>query len=112
MTEQVHKNMPEQNRNLKTFKSYVIGFCSALILTLIAFYITAEHSFSHGTLCWILVILALIQFFVQTGFFLRLNASPEGRWEAVPFAFVILVVLVIFFGSIWIMYNLSYFMGS
>ncbi len=112
MTIQSHKNMPEQNKNLKTFKSYMIGFCLALILTLIAFYITAEHSFSSNALYGWLSILALIQLIVQAMCFLRLNAGQEGRWELMPFLFTVLIVVVILGGSLWIMYNLNYFMGS
>ncbi len=111
MTIEIHKNMPEQNRNLKTFKSYVIGFCSALILTLIAFYITAEHSFSNNALYACLFVLAIIQLIVQVMCFLRLNAGQEGRWELMPFVFTLLVVIVVVGGSLWIMYNLNYFMS-
>ena len=111
MTES-HSSMPEQNKNLKTFKSYLIGFGCALILTLIAFYIAAAHILSGNLLYTVLIILAVIQLFVQSAFFLRLNASPEGRWDLMPFLFTCLILLVIVLGSMWIMNNLNYFMSN
>ena len=104
--------MPEKDKSLKTFKSYVIGFVLALVLTLLSFYLTAKHSFTPNILTLVLIVLAVAQLIVQVVFFLRLNASPEGRWELMPFLFTIVIVVVILAGSLWIMYNLNYNMGS
>jgi cytochrome o ubiquinol oxidase operon protein cyoD len=105
-------NIQEQDKSIKTLKSYLIGFGCAIILTLIAFYISAAHILSGNLLYLVLIILAVIQLFVQSMFFLRLNASAEGRWDLMPFLFTCLILLVIVLGSLWIMNNLNYFMGS
>lgn len=105
-------NMPKKDHNLKTLKSYLIGFAGSIILTLIAFYLSAAHILTGNLLYTVLIILAVIQLFVQSTFFLRLNASPEGRWDLMPFLFTCLVLLVIVIGSLWIMNNLNYFMSS
>lgn len=98
----------KKNKNLKTFKSYVIGFVLSLLLTLVSFYIAAKHTLPAQDLIGTLMILAVMQLVVQAVFFLRLNASPEGRWNLMPFLFVVLIVLVLVFGSLWIMANLNY----
>jgi cytochrome o ubiquinol oxidase subunit IV len=92
----------------KTLKAYVIGFILCVILTVIPFFIVANHSFSAKALYLALAVFAVLQLFVQVTFFLRLNASAEGRWNLMPFLFSIFVVIVLVGGSFWIMYNLNY----
>ena len=98
----------KKDKNLKSLNSYVLGFLLSLILTLIAFFVVAKHSLPQVDLMATLMVLAVVQLFVQVVFFLRLNATPEGRWNLMPFLCAILIVLVLVFGSIWIMANLNY----
>lgn len=92
----------------KTLTTYLIGFLLCVVLTLIPFYMTAHHSISDKGLYIALAIFAVLQLFVQVTFFLRLNASAEGRWNLMPFLFALFVVLVLVGGSFWIMWNLNY----
>lgn len=92
----------------KTTKSYLIGLISSLVLTLIAFALVGNHMLSNQSLYIALSLLAIMQLFAQVTFFLRLNSSPEGRWNLMPFLFTIIVILVLVGGSLWIMYNLNY----
>lgn len=111
-TEPTHK----MTSGIKTLKAYVLGLILALVLTFASFglawmhqeHASHAHLFSPAGLMFVLMILALVQLFVQVVCFLRLNASPEGRWELMPFLFVIFVVVVIAGGSIWIMWSLNY----
>lgn len=98
----------KKDKNLKSLNAYVIGFVLSLLLTLIAFYITSHHSLEPKTLITILMLLALVQLIVQVVFFLRLNATEEGKWSLMPFLFTVLIVLVLVIGSLWIMINLNY----
>lgn len=98
----------KKDKNLKSLRSYVVGFVISLLLTLIAFYITSHHSLDAKTLTVMLMVLALVQLIIQVVFFLRLNATEEGRWSLMPFLFTILIVLVLVIGSLWIMINLNY----
>ena len=95
-------------RGMKNLKAYIIGLVLSLILTLTSFTLVGRHMMSTDHLYIFLVLLALIQLFVQVVCFLRLNASPEGRWELMPFLFTIFIVLILVFGSLWIMTNLNY----
>ena len=95
-------------RGMKTLKAYIIGLVLSLILTLTSFVLAGEHLLSTDSLYIFLMLLAVVQLFVQVVCFLRLNSSPEGRWELMPFLFVIVIVLVLVIGSMWIMFNLNY----
>ena len=95
-------------RGAKTLRSYIIGLILSLLLTLTSFILTGRHMMSTTHLYIFLTLLAILQLFVQVVCFLRLNASPEGRWNLMPFLFTILIVLVLVGGSLWIMINLNY----
>lgn len=92
----------------KTLKAYLTGLVLCVILTLAAFAIVAKQTLSVNTMYIALAILAIVQFIVQVVFFLRLNASPEGKWNLMPFLFALLVIVILVGGSLWIMYNLNY----
>lgn len=92
----------------KTLPIYLLGFVLSLVLTAMAFFVVAFRWGDPIHLYLTVAILALIQLFVQVVCFLRLNASPEARWNLVSFVFTIVVVLVLVGGSMWIMYNLNY----
>ncbi len=95
-------------RGEKTLASYIVGFVLCLILTIIPFILVGKYLLSTKELYVILTILAIAQLFVQTAFFLRLNTSPSGRWTLMAFLFAVFVVVVLVFGSLWIMFNLNY----
>jgi len=92
----------------KTLKSYLIGLGSSLTLTIIAFALVANHLLADQSLYILLAVLAILQLFAQVTFFLRMNTSPEGRWNLMPFLFTIFVAAILVGGSLWIMYNLNY----
>lgn len=92
----------------KTFKSYVIGFLLSLVLTWLAFRLVGGRLLSDTHLYIALTFLAFTQLIVQSVCFLRLNTSEEGRWDLLPFLFVILIMAILAGGTLWIMYNLNY----
>ena len=94
----------------KTLKSYLLGLGLSLLFTLIAFTMVAEHSMSRTTTYVCLAVLAIFQLIAQVICFLRMNMSAKGRWNSMPFIFTILIVGVLVGGSLWIMYNLNYYM--
>lgn len=104
----INESVTSDKRGVKTLKSYIIGLVLSLILTLTSFTLAGRHMMSTEHLYIFLMLLAVVQLFVQVVCFLRLNASPEGRWELMPFLFAILIVLVLVIGSMWIMANLNY----
>ena len=95
----------------KTKRIYLIGFLSCLVLTLIPFYAVILRATSRHNLLWIILIAALIQFFVQVICFLRMNyRNEQAKVNVLSLLFSAVVLLVIIGGSIWIMTSLNYFM--
>ena len=100
-----------------TLRLYTTGFVLSLCFTLLAFGLVEEHIhsghtvFSHPFLIGMTAVLALAQFFTQIYFFLHLGRETKPRWKLLVLCFMVLVVSIIVFGSIWIMYNLNYRMS-
>lgn len=103
-----HEMTQEQSSGQKTLAAYVVGFILCTVLTLIAFGLVQTKMLSTTNLYISLAALAIIQLFVQSVCFLRLNASSEGRWNLLPFLFALLIIAILVGGSLWIMYNLNY----
>lgn len=92
----------------KTLKSYMIGLALSLIFTMIAFECVGHHLLTHAHLYILLTVLALAQLLAQVVYFLRMNVTTAGQWNTMPFIFTLVIVLVLVFGTLWIMYNLNY----
>ncbi len=93
-------------------KSYLVGFLLSLGLTLAAYFMVSHHLGSGGVLMSIVVCLALVQLLVQLKFFLHLGSETKPRWNLLVFSFMLGVLLILVFGSLWIMYNLNYHHGG
>ena len=93
-------------------KSYLIGFLLSLCLTLAAYLMVSRHTSSNGVLVFGVVCLALVQLFVQLKFFLHLGSESKPKWNLLVFGFMLGVLLILVFGSLWIMYNLNYHHGG
>lgn len=91
-----------------TLRTYTVGFVSSIVLTLTAYLLVTHRALSHTILIGAVVVLALIQFLVQVVFFLHLGRETKPRWKLAVFLFMMMVVLILVFGSLWIMNNLNY----
>lgn len=88
--------------------TYINGYALSLYLTLTAYLAVTHHLFSNHTLIYCIIGLALLQFLVQVLFFLHLGHETRPRWKLVVFLFMLLIVGILVFGSLWIMSNLQY----
>jgi cytochrome o ubiquinol oxidase operon protein cyoD len=94
--------------------SYIAGFVLSLMLTLTAFllvnrHVSSHHSaISHSVLMTMLTGLALTQLLVQLIFFLHMDRESKPRWNLTVLMFAATVVVILVFGSLWIMNNLNY----
>ncbi len=91
-----------------TLRSYVTGFILSLGLTLAAYFIVVNHSFSMSAIIAWIVALALAQFLVQMLFFLHLGREKKPRWKLYVALYMVMVVTILVLGSLWIMSNLNY----
>lgn len=111
MTTHVANHHQESGGKAKTLSAYLVGLILSLGLTVFAFALVEFHWAASELLYPLLISLALIQLAVQSICFLRLNASPEGRWNLLPFLFALFIVFIMVGGSLWIMYHLNYNMS-
>lgn len=90
-----------------TFKSYFVGFILSIALTLGAYFLVVQHSFSRHALIWTLVGFGIAQALVQLLFFLHLGSESKPRWNLLVFLFMTLVLVIVVGGTIWIMLDLN-----
>jgi cytochrome o ubiquinol oxidase operon protein cyoD len=88
--------------------TYITGYLLSIYLTLTAYLLVRNRAFDHAWLVGFLVVLALLQFFVQLVYFLHLGLEKNSRWRLFVFGLMVLVVGILVGGSIWIMNNLNY----
>ena len=104
-----------RQKNMKgTLLSYMWGFLISLLLTFAAYiptfmHFTSKHAvFSHELLIPFVLILAIIQLFVQSLFFLHIFFEPTPRFRLIFFISTIGIVIMVVGGSMWIMNNLNH----
>ena len=97
--------------NNRTLISYITGFVLSLALTLTAYLLVSQHVLASGPLVTAIAVLAIVQLLVQLVLFLHLGSEPKPRWNLVVSLFAALVVVIVVFGSLWIMNNLNYHMS-
>ncbi|MBL4766835.1 MAG: cytochrome o ubiquinol oxidase subunit IV [Rhodobacteraceae bacterium] len=85
----------------------MIGFALSLALTGFAFWIMLGTTLSSGKTMTIIGVLAIVQLIVQMRFFLHIDRSKQKREDLDLILFSTLVLLIIVFGTVWIMGNLS-----
>lgn len=87
---------------------YLIGFVLSLLFTLVPYWLVTRDVTSGNLLLFGLALFAVLQVFVQLIFFLHLGKEKRPRWQSIAFASMVLVVVIVVFGSLWIMNNLDY----
>jgi cytochrome o ubiquinol oxidase subunit IV len=110
MSKDISPVVSARDQERGSFRAYVVGFVSSLVLTISAYLLVVNHQSGTGTngVLAAIVGLALVQFGVQLWFFLHLGQETKPRWKLLVLAFMIMVVLIMVFGSLWIMDNLNY----
>lgn len=108
----MNKTMTEERTYRKIYISYMVGFGLSLALTMAAFWMVAQHLESTWLQKEVLIaaisIMAVVQLIVQLVFFFHLGREQKPRLNSISFLFMLMVVVIIGFGSLWIMYNLNY----
>ena len=89
-------------------RGYLIGFVLAAGLTVVSFYI------ARSTLVWApsipiaLSVLAIAQMGVHLVFFLHMTSGPDNVNNLLALAFGLLIVMLLVFGSLWIMGHMNH----
>lgn len=104
-------NEPDYGTGQKKLGLYLVGFISCSVLTLFSFWSVMSQRFSKLEVLALIFSSACIQFLVQVIFFLRLTTQTEqGRTNIMTFLFTGVILISIILGSLWIMWNLNYYM--
>ena len=104
-------NEPDYGTGQKKIGLYLVGFISCSVLTLFSFWSVMSQRFSKLEVLALIFSSACIQFLVQVIFFLRLTTqTPQGRTNIMTFLFTGVILTSIICGSLWIMWNLNYYM--
>lgn len=90
-----------------TFGSYMIGFVLSVILTVIPFWLVMNGTLDTATTTVVILALAVVQIIVHMVYFLHMNGHVEGGWSMLAMIFTIIVVVIMFAGSLWVMYHLN-----
>lgn len=105
-------NEPDFGAGKKNLSMYLIGLISCVVLTLIAFGAVLCPRLTHLEIYLIILASACVQFIVQVLFFLRLTTStPQGKTNVMTLVFTGMILVSILIGSLWIMWNLNYYMA-
>jgi cytochrome o ubiquinol oxidase subunit IV len=88
-------------------QGYLIGFGLAALLTVAAFYIMRTHLIWGPGIPVALAVLAVAQIGVHLIFFLHITTDPDNTNNILALAFGILIVALVFGGSLWIMAHLN-----
>lgn len=100
--------MMASHEKVGTFKFYLLGFVLCIVLTLAAYFLVARQLLAGWNLIFAILGLGVIQMALQLLFFMHLGSETKPRWNLLIFFFMAMVVVVIVFGSIWIMYSVNY----
>jgi cytochrome o ubiquinol oxidase subunit IV len=98
---------PEHPSLAAELRGYIIGLVLAAALTAASFWALDEHVIYGPGIVMALIVLGLAQVGVHLVFFLHLTTSPDNTNNALALAFGVLIVSLIFFGSVWVMYHMN-----
>ncbi|MET0295662.1 MAG: cytochrome o ubiquinol oxidase subunit IV [Caulobacter sp.] len=88
-------------------RNYMIGLAFATALTIASFWAATTHLIWGPAVPVAIVVFAIAQMGVHLVFFLHITTGPDNTNNVLALAFGILVVFLIFAGSIWIMDHLN-----
>lgn len=87
---------------------YVKGFILSVILTAIPFALVMTKVISNNkTTVLVILAFAFVQVFVHMKYFLHMSGKSEGGWNMLALIFTVILVVIMFSGSVWVMYHLN-----
>jgi cytochrome o ubiquinol oxidase subunit IV len=88
-------------------RNYLLGLVFATILTVASFWAATSHMIWAPAVPVAIAVFAIAQMGVHLVFFLHITTGPDNTNNVLALAFGLLVVFLIFVGSIWIMDHLN-----
>lgn len=88
--------------------SYLIGLGLAVLLTVVAFFVSGTSLVWEPSIPIALMVLAIAQMGVHLVFFLHVTTGPESYNNVLALVFGVLIVFLLIVGSLWIMTHLNH----
>ena len=92
----------------QAIRGYLLGLALATLLTCVSFYIAQSTLVWQPSIPIALSVLALAQMGVHLVFFLHITSGPDNVNNVMALAFGLLIVMLLVFGSLWIMTHLDH----
>ena len=89
-------------------RGYLVGLVLATLLTCVSFYIAQSTLVWQPSIPIALSVLAIAQMGVHLVFFLHITSGPDNVNNVMALAFGLLIVMLLVFGSLWIMTHLNH----
>jgi cytochrome o ubiquinol oxidase operon protein cyoD len=89
-------------------RGYLVGLALATLLTCVSFYIARSTLVWQPSIPIALSVLALAQMGVHLVFFLHITSGPDSINNVMALAFGLLIVILLVFGSLWIITHLDH----
>jgi len=89
-------------------RGYLVGLALATLLTGVSFYIAQSTLVWQPSIPIALSVLALAQMGVHLVFFLHITSGPDSVNNVMALAFGLLIVILLVFGSLWIITHLDH----
>ena len=91
-----------------TFKGYMTGFILSVILTAIPFWLVMAKVIPDNKITTVVVLgVAVVQLLVHMVYFLHLDTTSEGGWNMLALIFTVMLLVIMFSGSLWVMYHMN-----
>jgi cytochrome o ubiquinol oxidase operon protein cyoD len=90
-----------------TTMGYAVGFMLSVVLTAFPFWLVMDDVLpSPVATAIVIMVFAVVQIYVHMVFFLHMNTRVEQGWSMLALIFTVTLVMIMFFGSVWIMFHL------
>jgi cytochrome o ubiquinol oxidase operon protein cyoD len=92
----------------RAIRGYLVGLALATLLTCVSFYIARSTLVWQPSIPIALSVLAIAQMGIHLVFFLHITSGPDSINNVMALAFGLLIVMLLVFGSLWIMTHLDH----
>lgn len=91
-----------------SFKLSIWGYLISVGLVFAAYYIATKAHLMQWSLILVVMSIAAIQTVIQLVTFLHLGLENKPKWAFISTLFALVVIAIVFGGTLWIMHNLNY----
>ena len=99
---------PEERTVAQEVRGYLLGLGLAVLLTIASFWADQTREIYASGIAMALLVLAVAQIGIHLVFFLHITTAPDNENNILALAFGVLIVLLIVFGSLWVMLHLNH----